>query len=894
MPNIIHFSEMNHCEDNSPVNRSMPWDELCFALAEHGKHIESKDGLSISPCTYSGKRRLANVEAMHMVILDLDHGIQDPLAWLDANVPYQYFAWSSWNDGVDNTKYSTSDGHRFRVMIPLDKPVPSELLKAFSAGIRQEFPDADAQVAANSNALYFTPRRKNPESGREPWTRKVSGMDYQVDIDALRHEMVEIAKVRAAQLKRQQRAAEESVGKINDKRIRGVLGAILRGMAEEAPGGRTKRVMTSAKQIVRLNAAYGFGCEGPIDMLRGIALASMGAHRQRDVERAIDMGRDYAASEGPEYLEERSVASMDETVVSGDAYREPVSGEDTIKAQFPKAPIDPRHTMPYGYVLGEGGQITKRVLKNAGTEKQQEIIIDVSLVPIFIARRLIDVDNQVRFVVCWRSVNGWKTALITREDIASSRKIVQLAAHGAPVTSSRARAMVDYFERYELENNHQIPTSRLVSCMGWHEEGFVIGNHVITPTSYDVQDLMTIMLDKEDGKLDKPIVDAYHLRGTFNGWLRAIQPLVKFDIVMAMLCSSLSAVLLDPTSTPGYAFDISWHTSTGKSSALDVAASAFGKPGMHGLVMDWQSTSTYLERMSSAMQSLPYFADDTKTCQDKTKIGEMLYSFVSRGKGRGTVKGVQQTARKLGVLISTGEQAAVKYTNDDGAAARTVTIQGLPFGEESEDTRILIESVLAGCRQHYGHAVVRLVQWIMGMEHHKIMQMSLDYRQDLGALARNGKGQRKAKSFALMAIVREWLEIEGINWPYESLKKVFLNCHEVDTPKDERAFQILRSWCLSNLADFRPSGKRTVDTSGPNNGWHGIVGYSGDNLKELLIKPEKAKDVLQRHDMWEENLPAIWSGKGLLVKVDGRREVRRSINGVKTKFLSLDLSDRTA
>ncbi len=888
MPDIIHFSQMRDCKDNRPVNVAMRWQDLCDNLTDHGQHIESKDGLSISPCTYDGERNLAHVEAMHMVVLDIDDGVHDPLVWLDANVPYKYFAWSSWNDGVDNAKYSVGDGHRFRVMIPLSEPVPRRLLRAFAAGVRQQWPDADAQVAANSNALYFTPRRRNPESTREPWIRRVDGLDYPVDVTALEQEMIEIAKVREAQLARQSRAAEESLGRVNDKRIRGVLGAIFRGMADEAPGGRTRRVITSSKQIVRLNMAYGFGAEGPLDMLRGIAIASMGQHRLRDVERAVETGRQYASDHGPEYLEERQ---QPETIVSGQVeYREPVSGSSTIKGSFPEAPIHESHTMPFGYLLGENGAITKRVLKNAGTEKQQEVIIDVSLVPIFIARRMIDDDRQVHFVVCWRTIKGWRDARIPREDIASARKIIQLAAHGAPVTSSRARALVDYFERYERENDAQIPTSRLVSCMGWHDEGFVVGNHVVTPDGYEPQGLMTIALDRTGEKVDGPVVDAYHLEGTFGGWCRVVQPMVRHDNVMSMLCASLASVLLEPTATPGFVLDLSWHTSTGKSSAMDICASAFGRPGSQGLRLSWKASATYIERMSAVMRSLPYFCDDTKVAEDKRKIGETLYSFVSRGRGRGTVKGVQETVQRLGVLISTGEQAAVKFSNDDGAAARTITLQGLTFGAECQETKRLVESTCMGCHQHYGHAVVRLVQWVMGMERHKLMQLALEYRADFSEEARNGKGMRKAQSFAVMAIVRDWLEMEGIAWPYEQLKKVFVDCHEEDAPKDETAYSLLMSWCLSNLADFRPSGKQGRDTQGPNNGWAGIVTYDASNrVSELLIKPELAQVVLSRQDMWEHNLPAIWADKGMIIKGADRYYVRRRIAGVPTKFLSLAL-----
>lgn len=897
---IVHWSRIDHAKDTRPVRESSTWPELCDTLAAHGRTCDGKDGPSIIPCTYNGTRHKRNIEAMHLLVLDIDHGVQSPRQWVADNIKWQHFAWSSWNDGVDNEVYSVADGARFRVMVPLSEPIGPDLLDAFAEHVREQFPDADRQVAANSNALYFTPRRRNPASTRDPWCVRGDGEPYPVNAGLLAKRALALVRERREATERQKRAAVESLGRVTDTRLQGVLNKIMHGMAAASEGERTMRVLTSAKQIVRMDMAYRFGAEGALDALQGIAAASMGPGRLRDIERAIEQGRQYALDDGPEYLEERSSPKSDSAYLASLVKQAPQPGDfgnmdetepmpevstETIRSRLANAPIHAAHTMPSSYILTEAGAILKQAVKNAGTENEEIKLIDVARRPIFISTYLLTDDGDVNVVLTWRKLNTWHQDAISREDIASARRLPKLASKGAPVTSTRARALVDFLEAYEEENAAHISTSRLVTRMGWHPEGFVVGRHIVTEDGYREQDLSTVLLETEG--IDTAVIDAYHTRGTFAGWCRAVAPMVRYDYVMTMLCASLGSVLLEHTSTPGFAVDLSWHTSTGKSTAIDVCASAFGRPGNQGLRMDWQATASYMERMAAIMCDLPYFADDTKTARDTGQISQVLYSFVSRGKGRATVTGLQKTVQKQSVLVSTGEMPAVKFSKDDGAAARTVTLQGLTFGAESRETARTVDEVAHGIQHHYGHAVIKLVQWIMRMPTHKLAELSLDYRQTFGDLAATGKGRRKAHSFAVMAIVREWLETEGIVWPIERLVGVFQDCHREDLPKSTEAYNMLHRWCFANLHKFQPHGSAGRNVDAPHSGWAGVVKAAADQrVQAVYVRAETAEEVLSRHGLWESNLPQIWIDQGHVTSA------RVRLSGERMRLLSLDLSDK--
>ncbi|MGO9121120.1 MAG: DUF927 domain-containing protein, partial [Desulfomonilaceae bacterium] len=83
-----------------------------------------------------------------------------------------------------------------------------------------------------------------------------------------------------------------------------------------------------------------------------------------------------------------------------------------------------------------------------------------------------------------------------------------------------------------------------------------------------------------------------------------------------------------------------------------------------------------IERLCATGCDMPVILDDTKRAKPE-QIGPALYSIISgHGRGRGSIKGLAQTRTWRTVLISSGEAAAVSYTEDAGVRARILTIRG--------------------------------------------------------------------------------------------------------------------------------------------------------------------------------------------------------------------------
>src|SRR4051794_18740252 len=169
---------------------------------------------------------------------------------------------------------------------------------------------------------------------------------------------------------------------------------------------------------------------------------------------------------------------------------------------------------------------------------------------------------------------------------------------------------------------------------------------------------------------DEQIADAYHAAGSLQGWLRAVQAVAGYPLALLALYAAFVPPLLEILGAPNFIVDWANRTTTGKTTALRVAASVWGKPderAVDGALGTWDATTVWIERASAVLHGLPLILDDTKRAKNPKVIAEALYSVASgRGRGRGNPRSLAQTRTWRTVLLSTGESPATSFTQDGG------------------------------------------------------------------------------------------------------------------------------------------------------------------------------------------------------------------------------------
>jgi putative DNA primase/helicase len=337
--------------------------------------------------------------------------------------------------------------------------------------------------------------------------------------------------------------------------------------------------------------------------------------------------------------------------------------------------------------------------------------------PILLCGRAVDVDSgEYSVEVAWTNEDGRiGRAWTPRADVMDGRKLISLAAQGAPVCSPTAADLSRFLDWCDSTWAAKLPQRAVSVRLGHIRGGFLRGTGwhpapVATPEGADPHPAPPTAPPAPPVHLTPPggyevLTAAVHERGTWEGWLEAWAVAAQRPVARLVVYTALASVLLPWTTDRGCVLDIWGETSIGKTTALNLAASVWAQP--RGYVGKWASTMTYRERSAAVLSCLPLLLDDTRQIAPKERdlIGQTVYQLADgQGKGRGFVFGAQARAVWCSFTISTGESPLLGTSQDEGARARCLSVEGAPFGDRAE--AVTINRVTD---RHYGHLGARFV-----------------------------------------------------------------------------------------------------------------------------------------------------------------------------------------
>jgi len=161
--------------------------------------------------------------------------------------------------------------------------------------------------------------------------------------------------------------------------------------------------------------------------------------------------------------------------------------------------------------------------------------------------------------------------------------------------------------------------SRRVPIMGWHNHQGVF----ITPGwSVPAETPERIILDHGG--------EAHHFKrsGTLEEWRQSVSapsrgnPLLQFSI-----CAAFAPPLLPFKHGMGGGFHFASDSTTGKSTALIVAGSAWGGGGKNGFGHSWKMTANGAEALGLAHNHCLLLLDELAELRDKERAGDLAYFF---------------------------------------------------------------------------------------------------------------------------------------------------------------------------------------------------------------------------------------------------------------------------
>ena len=314
--------------------------------------------------------------------------------------------------------------------------------------------------------------------------------------------------------------------------------------------------------------------------------------------------------------------------------------------------------------------------------------------PIMPIRRLVNIDtNEVKLTLAFRPPGRdkrWRTTIVDKSTVSTSRTITSLSSQGISVTSNSAGALVDYLNDIENLNYDIIPEAKSIGRLGYIDgEGF----------SPYVDELVF------DGDESYRALYGYVKEGgSQTAWYNlALECRQMSTTARILLAASFASPLLSVLGALPF-FVHSWGGSgTGKTVALMLAASVWGDPMKGRLVQTFNATRVGQELTAAFLNHLPMCIDELQlTKNGKGQSNFDVYQLaegVGRTRGRKS-GGVEKTPTWDCCFLTTGEDPIIGAGAGGGAVNRIIDIECVDGQKVIEDAPRIANAL----KRNYGWA----------------------------------------------------------------------------------------------------------------------------------------------------------------------------------------------
>lgn len=593
-----------------------------------------------------------------------------------------------------------------------------------------------------------------------------------------------------------------------------------------------------------------------------------------------------------EYLDQLA-ASVDEDVAPPED-EAPIEDE-AAPAEGEPAPAPDDFEMPVGerVEMPKGWLATKLGVFKVKQDQSRSIVITAPCVITAILRH--DDDHTVYVRLSWLDGHRWAWKVVPLEDISVRSRAERLSRFGLPVNSNNSKMVISYLTAFYALNRNRLPFARVVSHMGWQRGGGFLWGSILIGRRGGTVDVDqtdprkwpedTVVFDSTDGGTHD-VANVYGSRGTKQGWLDAVAPLVanRYPAAQMGLLASLCTPLLEVLSrcgpsVPNFAIDFCGPTSTGKTSIIKVAASCWGIPDdktPKTPISTWDNTGPGIERTAHARNHLPLILDDTKRAARKDQIPRSIY-MVAQGQGRtrATIPGMQKTSSWRTVMIMTGETRAIDFSEDGGTRSRVVTIWGTPFGAPSEEMAAQLRDVETRMMENHGHAGPAFVRWLYDNKE-KTRAWRRLFDDLVGEFNERSAGSgpmgRMSAYLGLLRLTEGLLEQAGL-LPWERDEKDCVDrlwgtieaaCREAD--RASHALDYVRSTARARRREFFDPDH--PDRKSPQGGWLGMW----DVDEGVYLFPHAATSILSTGGFDVQSTLRTWVDRKIVTQRRGRVE----------------------
>jgi len=563
-----------------------------------------------------------------------------------------------------------------------------------------------------------------------------------------------------------------------------------------------------------------------------------------------------------------------------------LSAELDVPPAVVPAPCLAQLHVPSGYRVNARG-----VFRVRPTEEGEISETVIAPAPIFLSRRSHDVlTGESKREVVWHGASGWCSRVVDRRTIMDARKIIELTDFDAPINSNVTSAVVAYLADFEAENAHRLPATLSSSRMGWLPDG----SFLLHDRHYTQDENVGYALTPPPGH--EKAASGWCASGEWEKWQEAVELVKDYPYMMVSIYASCAAPLLEVLGVQGFVLDFSGETSGGKTTALRLAASVWGKAAdtYPTAIYGWDATKVWIERTAGFLHNLPLILDETKRAKHPSVVRDVIYDFVQgQGRGRGSVDGTRQTHSWRSILISSGEGAATSFSQDAGTRARVISLRGKPLGNDAVVGGQISEDVQTILARHHGHLGRMVVEYLVSNQqnYETFIEVFRKTRDHYAKSAGNAVARRQSSHMAVLEVAASIAHSLGLPRPDVDPFMCLIESAERagrDADRPLAAMQDVVSWCAVNQTKFwgRHNKRSDNTTVAPHNGWAGAWPGS-TNWSEVGLTSTELRRILRTHEYDFSEIVDRWVERKWL-RVGGSRTTRPlRIDGMQVRCYCL-------
>lgn len=414
--------------------------------------------------------------------------------------------------------------------------------------------------------------------------------------------------------------------------------------------------------------------------------------------------------------------------------------------------------------------------------------------PILPVERLANIDTgEIKLKLAYKRPGRdkrWQTAIIGKDVLATSRSIVQLSSMGISVTSNSASALVDYLNDIENRNYDVIPEAKSIGRLGYIEgEGF----------SPYVDDLVF------DGDASfRNLYNAVQSHGSETEWFKMALECRQMSVTARILLAASFASPLLPIvgSLPFFVHLWGVDSGTGKTVALMLAASVWGKPAVGSYTQTFNGTQVGQERTAAFLNHLPMCLDELQLTKNSKGQSNFDVYQLAQGVGRARGKkqgGVETVPTWSCCFLTTGESPLTSLSSGAGAVNRVIDIECTSGTVAIKDGHRVANAL----KNNYGYAGKLFVEKLY--ESDKVREQVREIYQDTFRELCSGDSTEKQAMAAAAILTADllataWIFKDDANLTVTEIKDFLASKEAVSA--GNRAYDWLRDWVASNANHF--------------------------------------------------------------------------------------------